>query len=65
MRSYPNLIPLPARAVRQVVQAAEPFAYDRIYGAWWETIIPANAKAGVHYSADRYIRALEGNFEKQ
>jgi hypothetical protein len=58
MRSYPNLIPLPAAAVQQVVQAVEPYAYDRIYGAWWETIIAANAKAGVHYSAERYVRAL-------
>jgi hypothetical protein len=58
MRSYPNLIPLPASAVRHVVQAVEPFAYDRIYGAWWETIIPNNARAGVQYSADRYVRAI-------
>jgi hypothetical protein len=58
MRSYPNLIPLPASAVRHVVQAVEPFAYDRIYGAWWETIIPNNARAGVHYSADRDVRAI-------
>lgn len=60
MRSYPNLIPLPATAVRRVVQAVEPFPYDRIYGAWWETVIPTNAKAGVHYSAERYIRAISG-----
>lgn len=60
MRSYPNLIPLPAASVRRVVQAVEPFPYDRIYGAWWETVIPANAKSGVHYSAERYIRAIGG-----
>lgn len=60
MRSYPNLIPLPAAAVRRVVQAVDPFPYDRIYGAWWETVIPTNAKEGVRYSADRYIRAISG-----
>lgn len=58
MRSYPNLIPLPARAIRQIVQAIEPFTFDRIYGAWWDTIVAKNAKAGVHYSAERYIRAI-------
>lgn len=58
MRSYPNLIPLPASKVRQVVDAVEPYVFDRIYGAWWETVIPTNAKAGVHYSAERYIRAI-------
>ena len=58
MRSYPNLIPLPAAAVQQVVDAVESFPYDRIYGAWWETIVASDAKAGVHYSAERYIRAI-------
>ena len=62
MRSYPNLIPLPAAMVQRVVGAVEPFAYDRIYGAWWDTIIPTNAKAGVQYSAERYVRALQGEF---
>ncbi|MEJ2749684.1 MAG: MBL fold metallo-hydrolase, partial [Anaerolineae bacterium] len=32
MYSYPNLIPLPAREVRRIVAAVEPYAYDRIYG---------------------------------
>ena len=62
MRSYPNLIPLPAAMVQQVVAAVEPYAYDRIYGAWWETVIPEDAKAGVRYSAERYVRALDGEF---
>jgi hypothetical protein len=60
MRSYPNLIPLPASAVRHVVQAVDPYPFDRIYGAWWDTIVAANAKAGVHYSAERYVRAITG-----
>lgn len=58
MRSYPNLIPVPASAVRRVVAAVEPYAFDRIYGAWWDTIVDSNAKAGVRYSAERYIRAI-------
>ena len=38
----------------------EPYAFDAIQGAWWETTIPHDAKAIVRRSADRYIRALAG-----
>jgi hypothetical protein len=58
MRSYPNLIPLPASAIHHIVQAVEPFPFDRIYGAWWETRVLTNAKAAVHQSAERYVRAI-------
>jgi hypothetical protein len=60
MYSYPNLIPLPASAVRRIVAAVEPYSYDRIYGAWWDRVVPNNAKAGVAYSAERYIAAIAG-----
>jgi hypothetical protein len=56
MRSYPNLIPLPEREIRRIVAALEPFAYDRIYGAWWDRVIPEDARAAVARSADRYLR---------
>jgi hypothetical protein len=62
MRSYPNLIPLPATEVERIAQTVEPYAFDRIYGAWWETVIPRDAKAGVRYSAQRYVAALNGHF---
>jgi hypothetical protein len=58
MYSYPNMIPLPASAVRGVVQAVAPFAYDRIYGAWWEKVIAEKAREGVAFSAERYIKAI-------
>lgn len=58
MYSYPNLIPLPGRAVRRVVAAVAPFAYDRIYGAWWERVIAAGAQAAVARSAARYLAAI-------
>lgn len=60
MYSYPNLIPLPASAVRRTVDAVEPFAYDRIYGAWWGKIVRSDAKAAVRRSAERYIQAIQG-----
>ena len=64
MYSYPNLIPLAPAAVRRIVAAIEPFAYDRIYGAWWEKIIPQDARESVQRSAERYIRALEREPER-
>jgi glyoxylase-like metal-dependent hydrolase (beta-lactamase superfamily II) len=59
MYSYPNLIPLPAREVRRIVAAVEPYAFDRIYGAWWNKVVVADAKTAVARSAERYIQALE------
>ena len=58
MYSYPNLIPLPAKTIRRIVSAVEPFEFDRIYGAWWGKVVATDAKSAVHRSADRYIRAL-------
>jgi hypothetical protein len=58
MYSFPNLIPLPASAIRKITQALEPFAYDRIYSAWFGNVLAENAKVGVAYSAQRYITAI-------
>jgi hypothetical protein len=60
MYSYPNLIPLPEREVRRIVSCVEPFAYDRIYSAWWDRVMTGDAKARVHASAKRYIAAIRG-----
>lgn len=60
MYSYPNLIPLPASAVRQVVAAVDPYPFDRIYGAWWDKVIEFDARAAVERSAKRYIQFIEG-----
>jgi glyoxylase-like metal-dependent hydrolase (beta-lactamase superfamily II) len=58
MYSYPNLIPLPAKAVQRVAEAVAPFAYDRIYGAWWERVIENNARTIVAQSVTRYLNAI-------
>lgn len=58
MRSYPNLIPLAGRAVGRIVDAVKPFAFDRIYGAWWTSIVDHDAKTAVIRSAERYQHAL-------
>jgi glyoxylase-like metal-dependent hydrolase (beta-lactamase superfamily II) len=58
MYSFPNLIPVSAEKVRQVVGAVKALTFDRIYSAWWDRIIPANAKTFLDASAMRYIEAL-------
>lgn len=58
MYSYPNYIPLPAAAVEHVVRAVEPFAYERVYGAWWDRVIEEDGKTAVARSAERYLRAI-------
>ena len=53
VRSAPNRLPLPERAVRGVVEAVRPYAFDRIYGGWWEPVLRHDAKAVVERSAER------------
>ena len=60
MRSYPNLIPLSALAVRRIVDAVQPYAFDRIYGAFTGRTITREAKTALLRSADRYVEALRG-----
>jgi glyoxylase-like metal-dependent hydrolase (beta-lactamase superfamily II) len=59
MYSYPNYIPLPAATVRHMVAMLEPYAFERVYGAWFGAVVRADGKAAVRRSAERYVRALE------
>jgi glyoxylase-like metal-dependent hydrolase (beta-lactamase superfamily II) len=59
MYSFPNYIPLNAKAVRRIVAAVEPFAFDVIYGAWFGRNVASGAKDALHRSADRYIAAIK------
>lgn len=56
LRSYPNLIPLGASAIGRIVEGVEPFAFEQIYGGWWQTNVLSDAKAAVKRSAERYLR---------
>jgi hypothetical protein len=38
----------------------EPFEYDRLYGAFWDTIIERDGRAAIKRSAERYLRAIGG-----
>ncbi len=57
MYSYPNMIPLSAAKIRQIVRAVEPFDFDRMYEAFGQ-VTGHDAKAGLLFSAERYIRAI-------
>ena len=58
MRSYPNLIPVNAGAVRQVEQALEPLQFDRIYGGWFDRVIFQQAKELIQRSVERYLSSI-------
>jgi glyoxylase-like metal-dependent hydrolase (beta-lactamase superfamily II) len=62
MYSYPNLIPLAERDVRAIADGLEPYDFERIYGAWWDAIIPRDGKGIVRRSAERYARAVAGDY---
>ncbi len=60
MYSYPNLVPLGAGAINRIVDAVEPYPYDRLYSAWPGSVVATDAKAAVHRSADRYVGWITG-----
>jgi hypothetical protein len=60
MWSYPNLVPLGPAAIRRVGKSLEPFAFDRLYGAFPEQVVAADAKGAVKRSADRYLKRIVG-----
>lgn len=55
MYSYPNLIPLSVETVRRLVDAVEPYQFDRIYGGWWGRDVVWGGKDAVRRSLERYI----------
>jgi hypothetical protein len=62
MRSYPNLIPLPAAKVEAMTAALEPWEFDRLYGAWFGRVLAADAHDAVRRSAARYVGAVTEGF---
>lgn len=59
MYSYPNLIPLPAKKVHQIADRVKKITFDRIYNAF-HRVVKENANEAVQKSAERYIKALNG-----
>jgi glyoxylase-like metal-dependent hydrolase (beta-lactamase superfamily II) len=59
LRSGPNGIPLPAREVRRMMAALEPYPYDRLYGSHWPRVMRSDAKTKVRRSAERYLKWID------
>jgi glyoxylase-like metal-dependent hydrolase (beta-lactamase superfamily II) len=55
MYSYPNYIPERPETVRRAVRLLEPFAFEAIYGAFWQTVVRSDGHAAMHRSAERYL----------
>ncbi|MGH2376972.1 MAG: hydrolase [Candidatus Limnocylindria bacterium] len=64
MRSYPNYIPLPPPEIQRIVASVRPYAFDRIYGGWWDRVAPSDGKAAVERSARRYLKWTGSEVER-
>lgn len=61
MYSYPNLIPLAPREIERIRTAMRGYRFERLYGAWDGRVVMADGLAAIERSADRYLRALQGD----
>jgi hypothetical protein len=64
MRSYPNFIPLSASGVRAIAAALEPYPFDTVYSHFFDRVIPRGAKPILATSVERYLRALDGAYDR-
>ena len=62
LRSYPNMVPLAAADVQRIAECLQPYAYERLYGAFFDRVVPAAAKDVVAFSVARYLAALSGDY---
>ena len=60
MKSYPNFIPLSEREVRGIAAALAPFAFDTMYGHFFDRVIASGAKRVLDVSVERYVKAIRG-----
>ena len=58
MWSYPNMMPLPAAAIRQIEERLRSWRYERIFGAFPGQDILAGGPAIVAHSAQRYMKLI-------
>jgi hypothetical protein len=61
MRSFPNMIPLPPAEVTRIARIVAPLRFERIYGAFWNRDVTADAHRRVQESAERYVAWLTGH----
>lgn len=62
MRSYPNRIPLSGAVVLRLAATLDGFAYDRLYNNFG-SVIPADAKRIVRFSAERHAAWTRGDHD--
>ena len=60
MRSYPNMLPLPAAEVTRIARRVAELRFDRIYGAFWDRDVTRDAHSRVQESAERYVAWMSG-----
>jgi hypothetical protein len=65
MYSYPNLIPLSAREVEGIAASVAPFAFDTIYGHFFDRVIAAGAKDVFVRSVARYLACIAGTARRR
>lgn len=63
MYSFPNFIPVSAAAVSRAARSVESFDFRRVYGQWWDAVIPDGGKDIIRRSAERYAAAIEGKYD--
>ncbi|WP_242929039.1 MBL fold metallo-hydrolase [Pontibacter vulgaris] len=59
MYSYPNLVPLPKKAIEQINSRVEPLEFDTIHGAFNGQLIASGAKDAFRRSVKRYLNIFE------
>ncbi|MFI0718286.1 MBL fold metallo-hydrolase [Streptomyces sp. NPDC021224] len=59
MYSFPNFVPERPSTVRRALELVEPFAFERIYGAFWGRVVSTEGSAAVRRSADRYLSFVQ------
>jgi len=64
MRSYPNFIPLSAREIEGIGRAMTPFAFEALYGHYFDRVIAAGAKTVLEKSVARYLANIAGTARK-
>ena len=57
LRSFPNQVPLRPSAIRRIWNCLEPYRFDRLYGAFWESVVQNDAKQVVAQSLQAYAAA--------
>ena len=57
--SYPNYILLNAIQVNRIAASIESYQFEKMFGAWWNQNVAADAKAALLKAVARHLRAIE------